>query len=198
MLLSSMLPGPDFAMVTKNTFFHSKRAGIFTSLGVGTAILVHITYCMLGLAIVISHSTILFNLIKYAGASYLIYIGLSTFKSKSTDYGFSHHNSHIQTQITRWKAFKQGFFCNLLNPKATLFFLALFTVVIKQETSLTEKLIYAIEMFTVITAWFCSLTVILSHPFIMQYLQRAEKYIMKGLGLFLMSFGLILALVKLH
>jgi threonine/homoserine/homoserine lactone efflux protein len=64
MLLSAMLPGPDFALVTKNSILHSRRAGLFTSLGIGSAILVHITYCVLGLAVIISQSLLLFSVIK--------------------------------------------------------------------------------------------------------------------------------------
>src|SRR5580658_8331862 len=82
MLFSVMLPGPDFALVTKNTFLHSRRSGLFTSLGIGAAILVHITYCALGLAFVIANSPILFSIIKYIGSAYLIYLGMTSILSK--------------------------------------------------------------------------------------------------------------------
>lgn len=64
MLFAVMLPGPDFALVTKNTLLHSRRAGVFTTLGIGTANLIHMTYCSLGLAIVIANSLFLFSVIK--------------------------------------------------------------------------------------------------------------------------------------
>jgi len=196
MLFSAMLPGPDFAMVTKNTLIHSRRSGLFTSLGVGTAILVHITYCALGLAVVISKSILLFSFIKYLGAGYLIYIGVSALLSKQSDH-IAMTGQHLKkSEISNWLSFRQGFLCNLLNPKATLFFMALFTVIIKPETPVLWLVIYAAEMFVILTAWFCCLTMILSHPRVTRILGKAEKFIAKATGVFLIGFGAALAFVK--
>lgn len=197
MLLSAMLPGPDFAMVTKNTILHTRRAGIFTSLGIGSALLIHITYCILGLAIVISESILLFNVIKYIGAAYLVYLGVTALLSKQANHATSSAQKALQkTPMSDFTAYRQGFLCNLLNPKATLFFLALFTVIIKPETPTSWELVYAAEMFIIVTAWFCSLSMLLSHPRILRSLNRVEQYISKVLGVFLVGFGVALALVK--
>lgn len=198
MLLSAMLPGPDFALVTKNTILHSRRAGLFTSLGIGSAILIHITYCALGLAIVISQSILLFNIIKYIGAIYLIYLGITSLLSKHPNHGAASAAQKVlqKTKMSNLTAFRQGFLCNLLNPKATLFFLALFTIIIKPETPTLWELLYAIEMFIIVTAWFCSLTILLSHPRVLRLLNRIEKYISKALGVFLIGFGVALAFIK--
>lgn len=197
MLLSAMLPGPDFALVTKNSILHSRRAGLFTSLGVGSAILVHITYCVLGLAVVISQSLLLFSVIKYIGAIYLIYLGISAILTKHDDSIEARAHRPLQkNQLPDFTAFRQGFLCNLLNPKATLFFLALFTVIIKPETPKLWELVYAIEMFIIITAWFCSLTIILSQRRMLRMLNRMEKYIEKTVGIFLIGFGVVLAFIK--
>jgi len=197
MLLSSMLPGPDFALVVRNSVSHSRRAGLYTSLGVGVAILVHISYCMLGLAIVISKSLVLFSIIKYIGAAYLIYLGIGALLSKpnvivAKDDSFAPQKA----QISAFVAFRQGFLCNLLNPKATLFFLALFTVIIKPATPVYWEMVYAAEMFLIITGWFCGLTLLLSHPKVLASLNRVEKYITKALGVFLVGFGVALAFIK--
>ena len=197
MLLSAMLPGPDFALVTKNSILHSRRAGLFTSLGVGSAILIHITYCILGLAVVISQSLLLFSVIKYIGAIYLIYLGITSILTRhSSSIETRAQHSSQKSKISDFTAFRQGFLCNLLNPKATLFFLALFTVIIKPETPKLWELAYAIEMFIIITAWFCSLTVILSHRRVLRMLNKIEKYIEKIVGIFLIGFGVALAFIK--
>jgi RhtB (resistance to homoserine/threonine) family protein len=197
MLLSSMLPGPDFALVVKNSVTDSRRAVLYTSLGVGVAILVHISYCMLGLAIVISKSLVLFSIIKFIGAAYLIYLGISALLSKPNKIvADSGDLSAQKTLITPFTAFRQGFLCNLLNPKATLFFLALFTVIIKPETPVSWEMVYALEMFLIITGWFCGLTLLLSHPKVLASLNRVEKYITKALGVFLVGFGVALAFIK--
>jgi RhtB (resistance to homoserine/threonine) family protein len=198
MLLSVMLPGPDFALVTKNTILHSRRAGLFTSLGICLAVLIHITYCVLGLAVIISQSLLLFSVIKYIGAIYLIYLGTTTILTKHTGtMEKGDRRSPLQKcNISDFTAIKQGFVCNLLNPKATLFFLALFTVIIRPETPKVWVLAYVIEMFIIITAWFCSLTFILSHKRVLRMLNKTEKYIEKTVGVFLIGFGVALALVR--
>lgn len=197
MLLSAMLPGPDFVLITKNTVLHSRRSGLFTSLGVGSAIFIHITYCVFGLAVVISKSILFFNIIKYVGAIYLIYLGTTALLSKHTNHVVGSTQQAFQKiKMSDFVAFRQGFLCNLLNPKASLFFLALFTVIIKSETSFLWQLIYAIEMFIIVTAWFFSLTLLLSHPRVLTLLNKIEKYISKVLGIFLAGFGIALAFVK--
>src|SRR6266540_3804044 len=117
MLLSAMLPGPDFAIVTKNTLLHSRRAGIFTTVGITAAIAIHMTYCLLGLAIVIAHSLWLFNAIKLIGAAYLIYLGIKSLLSKPTSAPSIAARTQHKKDISIGTAFRQGFLCNLLNPK---------------------------------------------------------------------------------
>ena len=196
MLLTAMLPGPDFALVTRNTIAHSRLAGLFTSLGINCAVMVHMTYCLLGFAILISELLWLFNIIKYLGAAYLIYLGIRILFSKQPVDPKNIGGLFPKTPMTPSVAFKQGFLCNLLNPKATLFFLAMFTVVIKPGTSLSLQMLYAIEMVLISTLWFCALTLFLSHPSIMHALAKSRQYIEKTLGIILVGFGAALALVK--
>ncbi len=194
-LLGAMLPGPDFAFVVKNTLLHSRRSGLFTSLGIASAALVHITYCSLGLAIVISKSLVVFNIIKYIGAVYLIYLGVLSLLAKQSQHSLS-SSKQKKSKISAYTSFRQGFLCNLLNPKATLFFLALFTMIIDPNIPAWKMVIYAIEMFLIIATWFSSLAIILSHRKITQLLEKSEKYIAKILGIFLIGFGLALVFAK--
>ncbi len=198
MLLSAMLPGPDFACVTKNSILYSRRAGIFTSIGITSAVMIHITYCIYGLAIIISRSILLFNMIKYIGAIYLIYLGITSLLLKHTEPNSANisHQPLQKTDMSDWIAFRQGFFCNILNPKATLFFLAVFTMIIKPNTPIAWEIAYAIEMLAIVLAWFCSLTLLLSHPRVLRLLNRVERYIAKILGVFLIGFGVALFFVK--
>lgn len=193
MLLSAMLPGPDFALVVKNTFLISRRAGIFTALGIGSAILVHVTYCILGLGFIISQSPYFFNLIRYAGAAYLIYIGFLQIFSE-VPHLLKNESVNTANVPSPFNAFKEGFLCNLLNPKATLFFLAIFTAIIDPKTPVYYEVAYAIEMFLITVGWFVLLAVIISHPRIVRLLNRIEKYISKILGIVLIGFGIALAL----
>jgi len=195
-LLGAMLPGPDFAIVTQNSIFHSRRSGCYTAIGIGAAISIHMTYCVLGLAIIIKSSALLFGIIKYIGATYLIYLGARSFFTKQPKKLILNEINTRKTTLSDFKSFKQGFFVNLLNPKATLFFLSVFTVVIKSETPISIEIIYSLEIIFIAIAWFCTLTVILSHSKMKKILEKSEKYISIILGLFLIIFGIMLVFLK--
>lgn len=198
-LLAAMTPGPDFAIVTKNTLQYSRRTGIFTALGVSVAILVHISYCSLGLAVLITESAAIFNVIKIIGGCYLIYLGISALKEawhmKKNSQIAPDNIKHSNQSITNWQAFTQGLLTNLLNPKAAIFFLALFTMVIHSGISwFTLEL--AITLFITVFAWFGSLTLILSHRKVAEKLQNSQRIIIGLMGIFLIGFGIALFFAK--
>ncbi len=190
-LLGAMLPGPDFAVVTKNALLHSRRAGMYTALGVSAGICVHMTYCVLGLAVIIRQSPWLFHGIQYAGALYLCYLSFMLLQPHSTN--------HIQTSCTnmqpaqqpsRMKAFYEGFVCNLLNPKATLFFLTLFSAVITTSNNIWINLVYGLEAILTALLWFCSLAYLISHQCITSWLNRSQRTIEKILGIILLGLAI--------
>lgn len=118
MFLALISPGPDTIMVLRQFLKFGKRTAIYTSIGVGLGILVHIAYSLLGIGLIISQSIIIFNIMKIAGGLYLLYIGLMTFKSR------------FEPEISEDKSIKKqsplraiwiGFLTNSLNPKATIF-----------------------------------------------------------------------------
>ncbi len=74
-ILGAASPGPDLALVLKNSLESGRKAGIYSALGIALGIAVHVSYSVLGLAVLISKSILLFNIIKLIGAAYLIYIG---------------------------------------------------------------------------------------------------------------------------
>lgn len=157
----------------------------------------HVSYCVLGLAVVISQSLLLFSIIKYIGAAYLIYLGVMSLLAKGKNaIALKAQDSSSKRTLADWTAFKQGFYCNLLNPKATLFFLALFTVIIKPGTSWIWEMLYAVEIYFIANIWFFTLTMILSHRRIVKLLNKGEKYIEKVVGTFLIGFGIALAFVR--
>jgi threonine/homoserine/homoserine lactone efflux protein len=75
-ILAVISPGPDFAMVTRNSLLLSRRAGLLTALGIGGGVLVHVAYTILGVGILIQQSIWLFNALKLVGAAYLIWLGV--------------------------------------------------------------------------------------------------------------------------
>ena len=134
-------PGPDFVIVTRNTLSFSKRSGIWTALGVALANLVHVGYCLLGIGFLISRSIVLFNMIKLLGAGYLIFIGFRALTHRAEESQLSAKTSSLR-RLTGRESFKLGFLTSVLNPKASLFYLALFTQVISPSTPPLLSLIH--------------------------------------------------------
>lgn len=196
-LLAVMSPGPDFALVAKNSLTYDKDTGLFTALGIAVGATVHITYCVLGLALVIAHSLWLFNLIKFAGASYLIYVGMKSLMTSSCQTNANEQRHHAS--ISPLTAFKQGFLCNLLNPKGSLFFLGLFTLVVNPNTPFLIQSAYGLEMTLATFLWFAFLSHLLNKPWLRQRINRAQHTINKVLGGILVAFGIKLAFAhKIH
>ncbi|EKD73931.1 MAG: hypothetical protein ACD_45C00140G0001, partial [uncultured bacterium] len=163
-MLVAISPGPDFAMVTKNSLLYSRKSGVFTALGVSTSLLIHGVYCILGLAMIISQSLLLFNIIKYLGAAYLIYIGIKGIFSKHETSKFN--LMHSSNTITNQRAFYQGLLCNLLNPKAIMFLLAFFTLIVKPGSTLLAEMWYGFEIAFIHMIWFSSLAYMMTHRII--------------------------------
>ncbi|WP_454782862.1 LysE family translocator [Legionella sp. WA2022007384] len=134
-------PGPDFILVTKNAFFYPKRQALATAFGIVTGCLFHATYCILGLAFIITQSIVLYTTIKYIGACYLIYLGLKGLKSKHSA-TISQEQASIKN-ITISKAYIEGVLCNALNPKLAVFLLSLFTQFVSINASMGDKALVA-------------------------------------------------------
>jgi threonine/homoserine/homoserine lactone efflux protein len=183
MLLGAMLPGPDFAIVTKNALLHSRKAGFYTALGIGAATCVHMTYCILGLAVIIQKSYWIFHTIQYAGALYLTYLGIMLLKPHASE-TIQATSEGSTSPLSNSKAFRQGFICNLLNPKATLFFLTLFSTV---AGTILMNIAYAIEMFIIAMLWFFSLVYLISHQAVTAWLNRSKTIVEKFLGIMLLG-----------
>ncbi len=187
-------PGPDFAMILKQSVTYGKRSSIFTSIGIGLGISVHIIYSILGIGLIISKSIILFNIIKYLGAAYLIYIGYQSLKSK----GINLQNSRVSKQedMSDLKSFTLGFLCNALNPKATLFFLSMFTVVISINTPLYVQVFYGIFCIFSTMLWFIITSLVLSHSKVRTFLNSFGKWFDRVVGTVLIALGIKVALSK--
>lgn len=73
-ILGLVSPGPDFVIAVKHSLQYSRATGLWTALGIGLGIIVHVSYCFLGIAFIVSQSILLFNIIKLCGAGYLIFL----------------------------------------------------------------------------------------------------------------------------
>lgn len=200
-LLAVMSPGPDFAMVVRNSLVYSRRTGILAAVGLGLGILLHVFYSLLGIGLIISQSVVLFNTIKLVGAAYLIYIGVKSLFAKKesakeieSELQEEFSGEQAKKDLSTWQAVRMGFLTNALNPKATLFFLALFTQVINPETALGVKAIYGLEMSVVTFAWFAVVALLLTHRRVNKAFAGVKHYVERFFGAVLIALGIKVAL----
>ena len=154
-LLAVASPGPDFAIVLRQSLLHGRRTATWTSLGVGAAITLHVAYSLLGLGLLLQRSPLVFAVVKYSGAAYLAWIGVQALRSGPRATLTPEGVPVAAPAPTARAAWLTGFLTNALNPKATLFFVALFVTVINPATPVFIQAGYGAWMVAVTTGWFC-------------------------------------------
>lgn len=174
-LLFAMIPGPDFALVLRQSLLHGKKAALASSVGIACGLIVHTTLSVAGLTAVIAHSSFLFACITYAGAAYLAYIGLRSLLARpakekqaagmaeSGEEGGSEEAA--QRGCTSRSAFVQGFLTNVLNPKAVIFFLTFLPQFVLPDADVAipvQLLLLGLFMILTVGAWFITLSLMLS------------------------------------
>lgn len=189
-LMGVASPGPDFAIVVKNSVNSGRRSAIYTSLGISTGILIHVSYCIAGVGILINSSETLFNILKIAGALYLGYIGvksiISVKKGKESDF---EQEKLVQN---RKEAYKTGLFINLLNPKATLFFLAVFTTILSKNSIIEYKIIFGIYMAAATMCWFSMVSFVFGIKRVRELFIRYSDSFEKAMGVVFICFGVLM------
>jgi threonine/homoserine/homoserine lactone efflux protein len=119
-LVLLLIPGPAVLYIVARSVEQGRLAGFVSDLGIHSATLVHVAAAALGLSAVLASSALAFSLVKYAGAAYLIWLGLKKLFGRSEAAGV---DAALQGN-GYWRLFRDGFVVNLLNPKTALFFLA--------------------------------------------------------------------------
>ena len=186
-------PGPDFAVVMRQSVRCGARSGIWTSLGVGSAILLHVAYCLLGVAFLLSQSPTLFNAMKLLAAVYLFYLGVQSIRASLVQ-RLIEGETTLEPALSAVRAFGLGFVTNGLNPKATLFFLALFTVVIDPNTPTTIQMIYGLYLAGATFLWFAFLSLILGIPRVRVFILSMGSWLERAMGAILILISIQLAL----
>lgn len=187
-------PGPNLAITMRNSLAYSRTAGIYTALGLAGGNLVHITYCLVGIGVIITKSILLFNTIKWLGAGYLIYIGIKSLCSNKQEGNST--NIEQGKVMTKWGAFRTGFLTDLLNPKATMFFLALFTQIIQPATPLPVQAIYGLTVVGTEFVWFALLAALISHHVIRSRYLLISHVFERISGFVLIALGVRIAFSK--
>ena len=152
---------------------------------------------MLGIGLIVSQSIMLFNVLKWAAAAYLVYIGFKALRAKPAGAG----GEAIQVSTverTPRAAFVAGFMTNGLNPKATLFFLSLFTVVINPHTPLLVQAGYGVYLALATGLWFCLVAMLFSQQRVRAGFARMGHWFDRAMGAVLVALGIKIAFTEMH
>lgn len=198
-LLAVASPGPDFAMVLRQSLRHGRRTAVWTSIGIGSAISLHITYSLLGVGLLLKSSLLIFTFLKYAGAAYLGWMGVQALRTKSrAAVGVpSDPTGQKATLPAAGTAWWTGFLTNALNPKATLFFVALFPLAISPQTPKLIQAGYGLWMALSTMVWFSLVAVLLTRENVRDAFLGHAHWIDRALGVVFIAFAMSLALAAL-
>lgn len=195
-VLVIMSPGPNMAMTLRNSVVRSRSAGVNTAVGLALGDAVHVAYCLMGIAVVISQSILLFNVIKWAGAAYLIFIGIKSLRARRPDPQRTTVTQSPPEPMSALAAIRSGFLTSLLNPKVTLFFLALFTQVISPETPLLVKILYGLTVVVIELGWCALVALFVSMAPVKRRFDAVAHLIERVTGTVLILLGIRLALAR--
>lgn len=195
-ILAAASPGPDFVMVSQQSLTNGRRAGILCSLGIAMGLSVHILYSSIGMAALVSESTYLVGVLKLLAAFYLIYLGVKGLRSQAASAASS--GCTAVKRLSALKLMSLGFVCNALNPKAPLYFLSVFTLVLSPDMPSYQLFLMGGWMMVVQFAWFSLVALILSKPSIKNKFHAIGHWVNRAMGSVMLVFGLQLLISKFN
>ena len=179
-------PGPDFIIIVRQSISHGRRSALMTSLGIGIGILMHITLCIFGLGMIIKESDLLFKVIQIIGSLYLAYLGIVSIKSRNSSTKSKYND---EFNFNAFESFKLGFLTNVLNPKATLFFLSLYVLIISNNTPFQFQILFGLWMSFATGLWFAFLSLILTNESVLAKVEFMSTKIQRLTGVILIIFA---------
>ena len=187
MQIALMSPGPDFMVTLRQTINYGKKYAYFSSLGIGAAILVHVGYTLLGVGLILKNFPYFLDIVRILGALYLIYLGYGSFKSNSSKIKIQKEK---KLSYSYKKSFFVGFITDLLNPKATLFFLSVFTAIVSVDTPMYIQGLYGFYCVLANIFWYMFIANILSIKKNLDLFNKHQNIIEKVIGIVLVLLGI--------
>ena len=191
-ILAVLSPGPDFAMVTRNSLVMSRRTGVLTAFGISLGVWVHVAYTLMGVGLLMRQSLVLFGIVKLLGALYLMYVGIQMLRSRPDA---QLKEKPIQP-LSDWGAVRMGFLTNALNPKTTLFVVSVFSQVVQPGAPWWVLVSYGLFISVAHGAWFTAVACVLATPAIRHRVLQKAQWLNRGIGAVLMAMGIALALAR--
>jgi RhtB (resistance to homoserine/threonine) family protein len=188
-------PGADFALVIRQAIVHGRRAAMLASIGIGCSLLFHISYTILGIGLIVSKSLLLFSLLKWAGAAYLIYLGIMALRAPGLAVDVR-EDAAVEDDLPAWKLFGIGFVTNALNPKPVLFFLSLFSLLVSPRTPALIQAGYGLVMASALIVWFLGVSLVFTSSPVRERFLAMGRWFNRVTGAMFIGLGLRLAFAQ--
>lgn len=182
-ILGAMSPGPSLAMVAKHSLAGGRQNGLATAWAHAFGIGLYAFITLIGLAVVLHQSPLLFKTISYAGAAYLAYLGFNALRSK----GGVAAKLESGQRVSVWQSAREGLMISLLSPKIALFFIALFSQFVAVGHELSGKALIVATPLLVDGLWYTFITVLLSSPKLLDKLRARAVLIDRLSGIVLIA-----------
>lgn len=184
-VMGALSPGPSLAVVVKNTLFGGAKQGYATAITHGAGVALYAALTALGIGVVIVQSPMLFSIIQYAGAAFLVYLGIKALMSKKQNFDLQEDALAPEDNQQVINGWKDGFLIAFLNPKLAIFFLALFSQFVDSDASYQQKVIMVSTVGIIDTLWYLIVAFMFSRGPILEKLKRNSYIIDKITGSFL-------------
>ncbi len=182
-LMGAMSPGPSLAVVLKHTVGGGKANGLVAAIAHGVGVGLYAVMTVVGLALVIKSSPLLFNTIRYVGVAFLLYLAFKALTAKSSIAKLGADGVEVSLVQSAW----EGFMIAFLNPKLAIFFLALFSQFIHVDADFSLNLILVTTVGVIDTLWYCLIALVLSRPKVLAMLRDNVSVVEKLTGIALLS-----------
>lgn len=174
-------PGPDFAIVTRLAIVSGRKSGLWAALGVAVAIGLYTLTSLMGLSLVLAALPGLAKALSIIGALYLMWLGIQCLRTK----GQMPDSSSLK--ISKRKSFITGFFTNLLNPKAMLYFGSILSQIITPDLDLSHFIVVWSLIFIESAIWFLLVATLFSSKTVLGWLASRLKWFERLIGVALLG-----------
>lgn len=191
-VLLNLSPGPDMAFILGQTAKRGVQSGFSAMFGIWTGAFIHVIFAALGLSAILATSALAFSVVKWAGAAYLVWLGIQALRSQGT-------NISVNGQVTPkglMKIFKQGVLVSVLNPKVAIFFLAFLPQFVEPGAGSVSAQLFLHGLLIIVVAAFVEPPLILIGGKLTGYLSNNKKvslWMDRGLGALFVGLGVKLA-----
>lgn len=183
-IMGALSPGPSLALVVKNTLHGGQQQGYATAISHGLGVALYALVTAAGIGIIIVQSPVLFSIIQYAGAAFLLYLGIKALLAKKQSLNIEETDNRQITKVNGWR---DGFLIAFLNPKLAIFFLALFSQFVTADASWQQKLIMTSTVGLVDMLWYCLVTFGISRGPVLNKLKSNAHIVDRVTGVFLVT-----------